>query len=117
MVSKRAAKAAASSTPPPPISTDSPPIFPSKKVDPTKRIANHYPDSPDTPTASHGDSTSPEPNSPQTPVGPEDLNAKIHSYDDSPIHLPFPTFNIIPTLPDTHPLKSKMFAFAAPVTW
>lgn len=135
MVSKRAAKAAASAsaTPVPgPISTESPPIpmfhqrhdSPAKKVDPPPppRVQRNipYPDSPvtpDTPTASYGDSTSPESDSPQTPVGPEDFNAKIHSYDDSPVHPPLPNFHIITSMPDIHPLKGKMFAYAVPASW
>lgn len=142
MVSKRAAKAAASSsaTPVPgPISTESPPIpmfqqqqqqqrhdSPAKKVEhappPPSRVQRDiaYPDSPitpDTPSASYGGTTSPESDSPQTPIGPEDLNAKIHSYDDEPVHPPLPDFHIISSLPEIHPLKGKMFAFASPVRW
>ena len=99
MVSKCAAKAATSSsaTPGPgPISIESPPIpmfqqqrhdSPAKKVEhppPPPRMQRDiaYPDlpiTPDTPSASYSSTTSLESDSPQTPIGPEDLNAKIHS--------------------------------------
>lgn len=139
MVSKRARKAAASTsaTPmPDPISTESPPIpsFTQRHDTPTKHIdtapppqprlqRNPYPASPitpDTPSPGYGNNSSSPASSasPQTPIGFEDNAAKIHTYDDSPLRRPDPLrFDLAKALPEIHPLKGKMFAFAVPVTW
>ncbi|KAJ7594945.1 hypothetical protein C8J56DRAFT_928055 [Mycena floridula] len=138
LVSKRARKAAASSsaTPmPDPISTESPPIpsfaqhrreSPTKNIDTSARLQrnsyNSSPITPDTPSPGFGgNSSSPASSaSPQTPVGFEDNAAKIHSYDDSPVRRPSSDplrFDMAKGLPDIHPLKGKMFAYAVPAVW
>ncbi|KAF7324794.1 Alternative cyclin Pcl12 [Mycena kentingensis (nom. inval.)] len=128
MVSKRAAKAAASAsnTPiPEPNSTTSPiPAFGQQRQStPTKPypapiIPPLYkkpasPSSPETPEQSNSATTSPASSlSPPTPTGPVDLTAKIHDGKDTSASL-----RIAIELPPMHPLKGKMFAFAAPVVW
>ncbi|KAJ7072651.1 hypothetical protein C8F01DRAFT_1104805 [Mycena amicta] len=134
MVSKRAAKAAASAsnTPiPEPNSTTSPiPSFgqQQRQATPTKLYPppiipppplykqSASPTTPETPGHSHSATTSPASSvSPPTPTGPVDLNAKIHDvgkgYEMSG------SLRIASDLPPTHPLKAKMFAFAAPAVW
>ncbi|KAF7321529.1 Alternative cyclin Pcl12 [Mycena kentingensis (nom. inval.)] len=127
-VSKRVAKAAASAsnTPiPEPNSTTSPiPAFgqqrqatPTKPY-PTPIIPPLYkkpasPSTPETPEQSHSATSSPASSlSPPTPTGPVDLTAKIHDGKDTTASL-----RITIDLPPTHPLKAKMFAFAAPAMW
>ncbi|KAF7298062.1 Alternative cyclin Pcl12 [Mycena chlorophos] len=134
MVSKRAAKAAASAsnTPiPEPNSTTSPiPAFgqPQRQATPTKPYPppiipppplykkSASPTTPETPGHSYSNTTSPASSvSPPTPTGPVDLNAKIH--DASKGYEMSGALRIAQDLPPTHPLKAKMFAFAAPAVW
>ncbi|KAF7351155.1 Alternative cyclin Pcl12 [Mycena sanguinolenta] len=134
MVSKRAAKAAASAsnTPiPEPNSTTSPiPSFgQQRQATPTKPhpappppiVPPLYkktasPMTPDTPTHSYSNTTSPASSiSPPTPTGPVDLTAAIHEpkghFDTSP------SLSLSSELIPIHPLKAKMFAFAIPAVW
>jgi len=131
MVSKRAAKAAASTsaTPiPEPNSTTSPiPAFgQQRQPTPTKAypppiVPPLYkkptsPMTPETPPHSYSNTTSPASSiSPPTPTGPVDLTARIHEgknhYEMSP------SLSLSTELPQIHPLKSKMFAFAIPAVW
>jgi hypothetical protein len=131
MVSKRAAKAAASAsnTPiPEPNSTTSPiPSFgQQRQATPTKPIVppiipppplyknSSSPSTPETPGQSYSATTSPASSlSPPTPTGPVDLTAKIHD----PGKETTASLRIASELPPTHPLKAKMFAFAAPAVW
>jgi len=137
MVSKRAAKAAASAsnTPiPEPNSTTSPiPSFgQQRQATPTKpypappppivppppfyKKSSSSPMTPDTPTHSHSNSTSPASSiSPPTPTGPVDLTAAIH--DPKSHYETSPGLSLSSEFVPTHPLKSKMFAFAIPAVW
>jgi len=122
-VSKRAARAEASTSNSPfqeQSSTSSPvPGFtqngPSggKPGTPTKGSWGSDPHMLDTPspTFSHTPSTASTPTSPVTPVGGPDPNPKIRGVDQSP------AFGVIEGFHSTHPLKSKMFAFAIPSGW
>ncbi|CAK5281666.1 unnamed protein product [Mycena citricolor] len=130
-VSKRAAKAAAtpSATPiPDPNTTTSPiPAFSAQRqasptkpsqlapiVPPNTIYKPGSPTSPDTPGQSHSATTSPASSlSPPTPTGPVDDNARIYDGAKSDVA----GFRIAGELPSVHPLKNKMFAFAAPAVW
>lgn len=70
----------------------------------------HMLDTP-SPTYSHASSPASTPGSPATPVGGPDPNPKIRGVDHSP------AFGVIERFYTTHPLKSKMFAFAIPSGW
>ncbi|KAJ7818185.1 hypothetical protein B0H14DRAFT_3089563 [Mycena olivaceomarginata] len=90
--------------PPPPIVP--PPLY--------KNSAS--PMTPDTPTHSYSNTTSPASSiSPPTPTGPVDLTARIHepksNYEMSP------GLSLSSEIPQVHPLKGKMFAFAIPAVW
>jgi hypothetical protein len=124
LVSKRAAKAATSTsaTPvPEPHPTTSPiPMFgqqrnptPAKQpATPNSTSSRGTPGTPDTPSSSYSNTTSPASSaSPATPVGIVDFSAKIRGYDSSP------SFAISEVMPQVHPLKTKMFAFAIPSIW
>jgi hypothetical protein len=123
LVSKRAAKAAASTsnTPvPDPHPTTSPipighPAYPIKPSEPTgparKKSRSNVSMSPDTPSSSYSNTTSPATtSSPQTPVGDEDFSAKIRDYD-------YPMGFTITEKNMGAALKSKTFAFAVPAVW
>ncbi|KAF9047404.1 hypothetical protein BJ165DRAFT_1403129 [Panaeolus papilionaceus] len=118
-VSKRAQRAehSSSSTPIQVTSTSSPvPGFSqtskSQSSTPQKQSSWHEHNTPDTPSPSFSNSTSPmSSGSPATPVGGPEINAKIRGIDTSPI------FGITDAPPNAHPLKPKMFAFAAPSGW
>jgi len=70
------------------------------------------PNTPDTPSPSFSNTTSPASSgSPATPVGGHDPNAKIRGIDSST------TFGVTELPQATHPLKTKMFAFAVPSGW
>ncbi|KXN85284.1 PHO85 cyclin-2 [Leucoagaricus sp. SymC.cos] len=130
MVSRRAVRAAASTsnTPmPEPNSTTSPvPGFSSQRGTPSKA---HSPqsqpppstsssptswvssDMPDTPPSSYSNSSSPASScSPPTPSSEEVSNPRIKGVD------PSPQFEI-GQVPQVHPLKGQMFAFAMPSLW
>jgi hypothetical protein len=123
-VSKRAARAEASTSNTPfqeQSSTSSPvPGFTqngasgAKPGTPTKGSWNSDPHMLDTPspTFSHTSSPATTPSdSPVTPIGGADPNPKIRGVDHSP------AFGVIERFHTTHPLKSKMFAFAIPSGW
>ncbi|KAK7057548.1 alternative cyclin Pcl12 [Favolaschia claudopus] len=136
MVSKRAAKAAASAsaTPiPEPNSTTSPipsfgqqrqatptkshPPQPPPIVPPPPPIYKKTPSpmTPETPPHSYSNTTSPASSvSPPTPTGPMDLTAQIVDPKNCE---PFEGPSLWGDLPPAHPLKNKMFAFAAPAVW
>ena len=122
-VSKRAARAEAStsnspfqeqsstSSPVPGFTQNGPPN--AKPGTPTSKGSwnsdTHMLDTP-SPTFSH--TSSPKtPGSPLTPVGGTDPNPKIRGVDQSP------AFGVIERFHNTHPLKTKMFAFAIPSGW
>ncbi|KAG6857196.1 hypothetical protein H0H87_008262 [Tephrocybe sp. NHM501043] len=126
MVSKRAAKAAASSTTPPPApesySSTSPipnfgnqhrqPTPPSSSAKPSDAAPTWSARSPETPSPSYSNSTSPASSaSPATPVGGEDYSARVHGVDSTPI------FALLGSMPSVHPLKSQMTALAVPSRW
>ena len=121
-VSKRAARAEAStsnspfqeqsstSSPVPGFTQNGPPG--AKPGTPTKGSWNSDPDTINTPSPSFSHTSSPQtPGSPVTPVGGTDPNPKIRGVDHSP------AFGVIERFYNTHPLKSKMFAFAIPSGW
>ncbi|KAJ7668627.1 hypothetical protein DFH06DRAFT_203920 [Mycena polygramma] len=136
MVSKRAAKAAASAsaTPiPEPNSTTSPiPAFgQQRQATPTKAYPappppiippplykkSTSPMTPDTPPQSYSNTTSPASSiSPPTPTGPVDLTARIHDGGKNNYEMS-PGLALSSELPQIHPLKGKMFAFAIPAVW
>ncbi|KAF9485996.1 hypothetical protein BDN70DRAFT_870484 [Pholiota conissans] len=125
-VSKRAAKAEASSpnTPLTSETSNSPvPGFanrqsssPSTKSTPSATPSKTWkvdPNTPDTPSPSFSTSASPTSSgSPATPVGGPETNPKIRGVDSSP------SFGPTTDVPSaSHPLKTKMFAFAIPSGW
>jgi hypothetical protein len=131
MVSKKAnivsTSSSSPSTPvPPPNSSTSPiPSFGQRQSSPPKPIqppplsnitTTSYdtpPMTPPTPSPSNSTSTSPASSvSPPTPPGIDDLSAKIVSAESSP------SLSIrVEKAPPIHPLKTKMFAYAAPSVW
>lgn len=137
MVSKRAARAAAqpataattaptsAPTPmPPPNTTTSPiPMFGQQQQQssppkpsaqpPSKPSYGSSPTTPDTPSPSYSTSTSPASSvSPQTPNPPGPYYPKILTGDQSP------GFALRKQkLPNGHPLKGKIFAYAFPARW
>lgn len=71
-----------------------------------------YSPTPDTPSPSYSNSTSPTTSpGPLTPPSTEDYSAKIHGHDHSP------RFTCVQELPPNHPLKPKMFAKAMGTGW
>ncbi|THV05138.1 hypothetical protein K435DRAFT_826620 [Dendrothele bispora CBS 962.96] len=67
------------------------------------------PVSPDTPSASYSNTTSPASSaSPVTPISHEDLNAKIYSPS---------LFSVSEMMPTAHPLKTQMFAIPMGAEW
>ncbi|KAJ6589823.1 hypothetical protein DFH09DRAFT_1140209 [Mycena vulgaris] len=137
MVSKRAAKAAASTsnTPiPEPNATTSPiPAFgQQRQATPTKASyppqpppivpppplykTSASPMTPETPPHSYSNTTSPASSiSPPTPTGPVDFTARIHE-GKNPYEIS-PSLTLSSEVPQVHPLKGKMFAFAIPAVW
>lgn len=123
-VSKRAARAETSTSTSPyqePSSSSSPvPGFTQKGASankpggpgtPTKAWCSN-PNTPETPSPSFSNTTSPASSgSPATPIGGPDPNAKIRGVDLSPV------FGVTEGPHTSHPLKSKMFAFAIPSGW
>jgi hypothetical protein len=80
---------------------------------PTKPTWGADPNTPDTPSPTFSNTTSPTSSgSPATPVGGPEINPKIRGVDTSPIFGPSEG-----GVPVTHPLKPKMFAFAVPSGW
>ena len=121
-VSKRAARAEASTSnsPYPEQSSTSSPVpgftqkgsSAGKPGTPTKGSWVSDPNTPDTPSPSYSHTTSPASSgSPATPVGGPDPNPKIRGVDLSP------AFGVTDGSHTSHPLKSKMFAFAIPSGW
>ncbi|PPQ87435.1 hypothetical protein CVT25_008171 [Psilocybe cyanescens] len=79
---------------------------------PTKGPWGADPNTPDTPSPTFSNATSPTSSgSPATPVGGPDTNPKIRGIDTSP------NFGLTEGVPVSHPLKPKMFAFAVPSGW
>ncbi|KAJ7706567.1 hypothetical protein B0H14DRAFT_3026247, partial [Mycena olivaceomarginata] len=136
MVSKHAAKAAASAasaTPiPEPNSTMSPipssgqqsratpmkpyPAPPPPIVPPPLYKNSASPMTPDTPTHSYSNTTSPASLiSPPMPTGPVDLTARIHEPKSN--YKMSPGLSLSNEIPQIHPLKGKMFTFAIPAVW
>lgn len=127
MVSKRAAKAAASTSatpmPEPNVTTSPIPMFGQQRhssTSPPKPTQRPPPPSsyvtppltPDTPSPSYSNSTSPASSaSPATPPSTDDFQLKIHDVESSP------GLTIVEAIHPTHPLKGKMFAFAIPSVW
>ncbi|KAF8178612.1 hypothetical protein K438DRAFT_1844095, partial [Mycena galopus ATCC 62051] len=97
-------------TPTKPYPAPPPPIVPPP---PLYKKSSSSPMTPDTPTHSHSNSTSPASSiSPPTPTGPVDLTAAIH--DPKSHYETSPGLSLSSEFVPTHPLKSKMFAFAIP---
>lgn len=120
MVSKRAARAAASttSTPVPDSAETAVPDFVGQQQAsfgssmPQSNVAWSSPATPDTPSPSFSNSTSPASSaSPATPVGGDDYHAKVRGLDSPPV------FSISKDMPPVHPLKGQMFAMAVPSVW
>jgi len=79
---------------------------------PTKVPWGADPNTPDTPSPTFSNTTSPTSSgSPATPVGGPETNPKIRGVDTSP------NFGLTEGVHVTHPLKPKMFAFAVPSGW
>jgi hypothetical protein len=124
-VSKRAARAEAStsnspfqehsstSSPVPGFTQKGPSAAKIKPGTPTKGSWSSDHNSPDTPSPTFSHTTSPASSgSPATPVGGgPDSNPKIRGVDLSPV------FGVTEGSHTSHPLKSKMFAFAIPSGW
>lgn len=125
MVSKRARKAAASTSatpiPEPSATTNAIPMFGQRQSTPAKlqtpppstmsSSSSGTPTSPDTPSPSYSNNTSPASSaSPPTPPSSDNMNARIH--EDG-----YLGFAITANPSANHPLKTKMFALAAPSLW
>lgn len=123
-VSKRAARAEASasnspfqeqsstSSPVPGFTQRGPSAAKTGPGTPTKGPWNSDLNSPDTPSPSFSHTASPTSSgSPATPVDGPDPKPKIRGLDQSPV------FGVTEGLHASHPLKSKMFAFAIPSGW
>jgi len=117
MVSKRAARAAASTTstpvPEPPPAEVPDFVGEQQRSSPPPKNRNwHSPHTPETPSPSFSNSTSPASSgSPATPVGGDDYHARVRGIDSPP------TFMLQREMPPVHPLKGQMFAVAMPSTW
>ncbi|KAF5380354.1 hypothetical protein D9615_004697 [Tricholomella constricta] len=122
MVSKRAARAAASTSatpvPEPNDTTSAIPNFGSQRQQTTPSGSPQsaptwtFPRTPDTPSPSYSNSTSPASSaSPATPVGGEDYNARVRGFDSTL------AFTLSREMPPVHPLKGQMFATAMPSSW
>jgi len=125
MVSKRAARAAASTTSTSSSTTSSPvPASPSQKLAPPAPVTvpapapipshrHESPTTPDTPSPSFSNATSPASSgSPATPVGGDVYNPQVKTFD-SPLDFMLSKEE----LPPIHPLKGQMYAMAVPSTW
>ncbi|TFK61063.1 hypothetical protein BDN72DRAFT_937289 [Pluteus cervinus] len=122
MMSKRSARVQSSQSatplPDPSTTTNAIPNFGSRNSTPSKlqsqsRSSSYdSPTTPDTPSPSLSNSTSPTTSpEPLTPRSTDDCNARIHGQDQSP------RFSCVPKMSTTHPLKMKMFAQTVGTTW